>query len=289
MFKKININIYINYKKDMESSFLTNIQKSPFLFLADHPWDYYNSVSKVLNESKNGNVCDDQTFYRTFMSEINIQYINNMIKKTVYNNSCDKYIVRDQKREHLEQIMKGLYNDHAQHLQFNQKEQFAVLNKIIIDYCVGTILNELESRFKYIRDKFSPLELLPSPINSTSTGSKSFLPYLSTSYNFNVGPNDMNTDSADVFDDKIIDTDTGSLPIQPQINYQPYYFTDDKTNMFAIEKSLTTDKIPVIPQNIPSNQDNSYLNNNFSQYTSSATPVKNYYVPKTDNTRSRPY
>ena len=273
----------------MDISYLNDIRKSPFLFLADHPWDYYNSVSTILNNSKNENICDDETFYRTFMSEINMQYINNMIKKTVYNNSCDKYIVRDQKREHLSQIMKGLYNDNAQHLQFNQKEQFGVLNKIVIDYCVGTILSELESRFKYIRDKFSPLEPLPAPINTSSTGSKSFLPSLSTTYNFNVDSSDINRDSPTIFEDKIIDTNE-KLPIQPQLNFQPYYFTDDKTNMFAKEKILTTENIPITRQNNPNNFDNSYLANKFSQYKSSPSPaMANYYVPKTDNTRSRPY
>jgi hypothetical protein len=207
-----------------------------------------------------------------------------------YNNSCDKYIVRDQKREHLEQIMKGLYNDNAQHLQFNQKEQFAVLNKIVIDYCVGTILSELQSRFKFIRDKFSPLELLPPPINTSSTGSKSFLPSLSTTYNFNVDSSDMNTDSSTIFEDKIIDTNN-LYSNNSKLNYQQYYFTDDKTNKFAKEKILTTEYVPTIRQNNQNNPDNSYLANKFSQYVTSPTipPMPNYYVPKTDNTRSGPY
>ncbi len=166
----------------MESAYLSDIQKSPFLFLQDHPWDYYKSMSNTLNNTIDKQICDDETFYRTFMSEINREYINSMIKKTVYNNSCNKYIVRDQKREHLEQIMRGLYNDYAQHLPFKQKEQFAVLNKIVIDYCVKTILTEIEFRFKYMHDKFSPLEPLPIPTNTSIVGSKSYLPTMPTIY-----------------------------------------------------------------------------------------------------------
>jgi hypothetical protein len=166
----------------MESSYLTDIQKAPFLFLQDHPWDYYKPISDKINNQIEKPICDNETFYRTFMSEKNREYINSMIKKTVYNNSCDKYIVRDQKSEHLEQIMKGIYHDHAQHLLFRQKEQFAVLNKLVINYCVKTILTEIEFRFKYMRDKFSPLEPLPTPINTSIIGSKSFLPRMPTIY-----------------------------------------------------------------------------------------------------------
>jgi hypothetical protein len=90
----------------MESNYLSDVQKSPFLFLQDHPWDYYKPISDTLNNSTSGQICDDETFYRTFMSEMNRDYINSMIKKTIYNNSCDNYIVRDQNTYHLEQIMK---------------------------------------------------------------------------------------------------------------------------------------------------------------------------------------
>jgi hypothetical protein len=277
----------------MESSYLNDIQKSPFLFLKDHPWDYFKPISNILNTSKNGNLCDDDTFYRTFMSESNVQYINFMIKKTVYNNSCDKYIVTDQKREHLEQIMKGLYHDYAQHLQFNQKEQFGILNKIIIDYCVKTILTELDVRFKYIRDKSSPLEPLPQPINTSTSGSKSFLPslvYNSTiNFNTNNSDNTNNTNNSDntnnsnnipnIFDQKIISSPS-QLPIKPQLNYQPYYFTDERTNMYAKKKSVSTNAPPTKFYNNPNDPDNSLEKNKYSTYKSFSAPAPvNYYIP----------
>ena len=158
----------------MESNYLNDIQKSPFLFLNDHPWDYFKPISQVLNNSNKDHICDEDTFFATFLSESNIQYINLMVRKTVYNNTCDNYIVTDQKREHIIQIMRGIYNDNAQHLPFEQKEQFAILNKLVIDYCVKTIITELEARFNYMRDKFSLLQLLSQPINTSRSGSKSF-------------------------------------------------------------------------------------------------------------------
>jgi len=300
----------------MESNYLSDIQKSPFLFLQDHPWDYFKPISKTLNDSTSGKICDEETFYRTFMSEINRDYINLIIKKTVYNNSCDNYIVRDQKREHLEQIMKGLYNDYAQHLPFNQKEQFATLNKLVIDYCVKTILNEIDSRFKYMRDKFSPLEPLPTPINTSVTGSKSFLPTMSQVYNpalnFNtLGPRSGPAPSPgpiqglapgpapspglgvapDVFDQKILMDSMNSM--KANLEYKPYYFTDDRTNMFARQKEITTAK------NTPTrfytadfdSLGQSYLRNDhqaYKPYVSTPAPAPvNYYIPESQQTRSR--
>lgn len=282
----------------MESNYLSDVQKSPFLFLQDHPWDYFKPISNTLNNSKSGQICDEETFYTTFMSEMNRDYINSMIKKTVYNNSCDNYIVRDQKREHLEQIMKGLYNDYAQHLPFNQKEQFATLNKLVIDYCVKTILTEIDVRFKYMKDKFSPLEPLPAPVNTSTIGSKSFLPRMSSVYDptlyFNKStPGSVNQEktssSPDIFDQKIIQTPNNPV----NLNYQPYYFTDERTNMFAKQKAVTTNKVnptrfytadfDAIGQSYPA-----HAHKSWTGYVSNPAPASvNYYIPQSQQTRSR--
>ena len=220
----------------MESTYLNDIQKAPFLFLNDHPWDYFNPISNVIDKGSSKQICDDETFHRTFLSELNIQYINLAIKKTIYNNTCDKYIVGDQRREHIIQIMNGIYNDYAQHLPFNQKEQFNTLNKLVIDYCVKTIITELDTRYKYMRDKFSPLELLPSPVNTSKTGSKSFLPSItSNTFNTYYLPKTVSEPvpemkvKPDIFDRKVIDS---------QLEYKTYNFVNDKSNMFAINKNI---------------------------------------------------
>jgi hypothetical protein len=280
----------------MESTYLSDIQKSPFLFLQDHPWDYYKPIANTLNSSTSGQICDEETFYKTFMSERNRDYINSMIKKTVYNNSCDNYIVRDQKREHLEQIMKGLYNDHAQHLPFKQKEQFAVLNKLVVDYCVKTILTEINFRFKYMRDKFSPIEPLPTSVNTSSKGSRSFLPTLSSVYKpdiqFNkslptIKPDFKDTKTQDVFNTKII-----TNAAEPtSLNYQPYYFTDDRTNMFAKQKAVTTTPTKTTRFYTADYPDLSYPAHGhkaWTSYVSNPAPAPiNYYIPQSEQTRSR--
>ena len=33
----------------MANSYMNDIQKNPFLFLKDHPWDYFTPIANVLN------------------------------------------------------------------------------------------------------------------------------------------------------------------------------------------------------------------------------------------------
>lgn len=279
----------------MENSYMQDIQKNPFLFLKDHPWDYFSPIANVLNTSKSGNLCDDETFLRTFMSQLNIEYINNMIKKNVYNNSCDQYIIRDQNEDHLQQIMKGIYNFNAQHLPFNQKEQFNILNNLVIEHCVKNILSEIDVRFKFIQYQNTPLQPLPPPINTSSSGKKSFSPSLTynSTINYNIDtPSSSEFDStfSTIFDQKIIQSPTptpapGPAPSQ-QFTYQPYYFTDRNTNMYAKEKELSTNTPPTKFYNNPNFEDNSFKRYDHANYKSAQAPAPvNYFIPNSEQSR----
>jgi hypothetical protein len=165
----------------MDNKYLADIQKAPFLFLQNHPSDFNTPLKKVLNKGRTTE-CDSQVMKNTFFSQTNINYINNMIKKTVYNNSCEKYIIRNQKREHLYAIMESIWEEHAQHLSIGQREQITVLDKLVTDFCVETILEEIGTRNLYLRDKFSAPVTLPEPIRDSNTGSKSYAPILQVGY-----------------------------------------------------------------------------------------------------------
>jgi hypothetical protein len=181
-----------------------------------------------------------------------------MIKKTVYNNDCNKYIIRDQKEEHLKQIMKGIYNDNAQHLNFDQKKQFNILNKLVIDYCVDTILKELEMRNKFVKDKFSPLELLPPPINTSISGSKSYLPIISSKYKIeDIYQN--KKDEVHIESQRELDND--SAPIN-NITYNQLNFPNDRNNMFLETKNMTENNIKTQTYYKPQSTPGFYDNNN---------------------------
>ena len=142
-----------------------------------------------------------------------------------------------------------------------------------------------------MRDKFSPLQTLPSPINTNTAGSKSFLPSITNIYHpdLKIINKSDKEETNDIFSKKVI-SNSSTLPTRQKIDFQQYYFADDKTNMFAKEKKLTTVPPKIIFNNNPNYPDNSFPVHEYSSYTSSPAPASiNYYVPVTDNTRSIPY
>lgn len=163
------------------NNYMNDIQKAPFLFLQNHPQDFNTPMKRVLSKGKTIG-CDDQIMQNTFFSQLNIDYINNRVMKTVYNNSCEKFIIRKQKSEHLYQIMESIWEDHAQHMSTGQKEQIMILNNLVIDFCVDTILEEIKTRTLYLRDKFAKPMTLPDPINDSIAGTKSYAPQLSNGF-----------------------------------------------------------------------------------------------------------
>jgi len=156
------------------------IEQAPFLYLNDHPNDYFKTMSKKLdNPGKTG---DDLLFRNTFMCDRNVAYINNQIKKLVYEHSCYKYIIRDQKFEHMYLVMDQIYDNHARHINKYKKEELVMLNKIVIDFCSNVAIEEITHRFKSLQSRLAKPTTLPDPVNCSTKGTKSYAPTLSITY-----------------------------------------------------------------------------------------------------------
>jgi len=124
------------------------------------------------NQDSKDLVCDLQ---EVFFSDENIQFIQDSIKKKVYNETKEKYIIPDQKVEHLRQILIGLYHDQAEQLPYNIKGQLDRLNNIVVNYCFPYIIQSINARNLYLRDIDQPRQLNELPV-STSVAGKRTLP-----------------------------------------------------------------------------------------------------------------
>jgi len=209
----------------MENKYSTDIQKAPFLYLNAHPSDFHAAMKRTLDKTSNkqSKPCDEYIFKNTFFSAMNVEIINNRIKKTVYNNTCNKYIVPNQKHEHLFQIMDYIFGEYSQNLDRGQKEQMEILDRMVVDFAVDLIIEEIKTRSKYLRDKFSKPRTLPDPINTSSSGTKTFAPLLSTKY-----------DDYDMYADQ---RGNGSNPINSTQNREHF---DDIYNKQVILDSVNT-------------------------------------------------
>ena len=117
-----------------------DIHKAPFLFLQDHPSGLNRSVAKALKADTTNTGCDWDIMKNTFFSQNNMNYVNNEIKRSVYNSSCEKFIIRDQKFEHVYKLMEGIWDQHAQHLPNDKRKQMKILNDYTIKFSTETIL-----------------------------------------------------------------------------------------------------------------------------------------------------
>lgn len=151
-----------------------SLRDAPFLFLSNHPKDYFKKMSADLNHP--GKLGDDTLFRNTFISQENVAYVNNKIKRKVYENSCNKYIIPDQNYQHMLLIMSQIYDDYATHINDKKKEELNMLNEITIDFCSKTIVAEITHKLRYLKKVYSKPTAMPDPINTSIKGTRSFAP-----------------------------------------------------------------------------------------------------------------
>ncbi len=109
----------------------------------------------------------------TFFSKANLDIIQNQIRYGVYVNTNKKHIIDRQSDVELEIIMRSIYLQHSPNLPNKIKEQIEYLNGLVVNWCVGTIIPELEQYVGYLKE----IEYMPMPIdlplNLSSKGSRS--------------------------------------------------------------------------------------------------------------------
>lgn len=148
-----------------------DIKKNSFLFLQN--FTYYDTYRK---QFENPEVEDYESWLNdTFFSRENVNKIQTNLKQKIYEKSKNRFNISPQKDEHIYQIMKGIYNDHCQHLPYNLKEQIIELNMKVVEFSYPYVLRNIEAYFKYQEFANSPIKPLPPP-QSVSTAGKRTLP-----------------------------------------------------------------------------------------------------------------
>jgi hypothetical protein len=155
------------------SRLLSNIQKAPFLFLEDHPDQFYEQINETMeqgyNELRNMNVDVDEVIKDTFYSARNIDLIQKWLIKEI---ALKKNIkIRYQKVEHLLNIMAGIYETYCQNLPFSLKEQIYELDRKVVEFCIPIILDEIIGNNKYL-EKLNTANYIDQPLCVNSKGQR---------------------------------------------------------------------------------------------------------------------
>lgn len=155
------------------SQLLSNIQKAPFLFLEDHPDQYYENINQTMEqgyaELRQLDINVDDVIKDTFYSSRNIDLIQKwLIKEVKIKTNIN---IRYQRLEHLKNIMDGIYETYCQNLPFYLKEQIYELDRKVVDFCVPIIISNISSDIKYL-DKLNTANYIDQPICVSSKGQR---------------------------------------------------------------------------------------------------------------------
>ena len=87
---------------------------------------------------------NDTTLSITFLSQQNIQMLQNGIRAGVYKKSNGQYTIGQQDCDSLKIIMRSVYLQYAANQKNNISEQVAELNNIVLNYCVQQVYIEAQ-------------------------------------------------------------------------------------------------------------------------------------------------
>lgn len=97
-----------------------------------------------------------------FFSSKNVNVIQNLIRRTVYEKSKSKgYVIDDQSVDELKIIMRAMFLQYARHSgSVSIQAQINDLNNRVVDWSVPHILSAVDHYFYYLKD----IDTLPTPM-----------------------------------------------------------------------------------------------------------------------------
>ena len=127
--------------------------------------------STEYRDALNG-IFEETRLSKVYFSSENIQIIQNGLRAGVYNMSEKKYVVAPQNIDTLKIIMRSNYLQFADHGNEDIKSEVTKLNKLVLDYAIPNVFNEVEGYIKYCQDQstlVTPLDLPQQPDSDFKT------------------------------------------------------------------------------------------------------------------------
>ena len=126
-------------------------------------------ITNKTYESQLTGVFEKNTLSNNYFSLNNINIIQDMIRKGVYDKSNGILTIDRQNNDTIVQIMRSYYLQYSKNLDYNIRDQITELNNMVIKYCINYIYHEAISYIKYRHD----ISTLKDPINHPVYSSKS--------------------------------------------------------------------------------------------------------------------
>ena len=114
----------------------------------------------------------DTPLNQAFFSERNQQWIQNALRRRVYDKTERQHLIGEQDRTQLQIVMRSIFLQYARHGNTGISEQILELNEHVLEYCVPIVHSNLLQYLNYSQD----VSRLPVPLehalNMSQAGSK---------------------------------------------------------------------------------------------------------------------
>lgn len=108
---------------------------------------------------------------QTFFSPENVQIVQNLIRKSVYDQTTD--VIDPQSTDELLIVMRSQYLTYGRNEPTNIRGQIVELNQRVADWCVPKIVSEISMYKTYRKDASSLPVPMSHPVNINPSGTKS--------------------------------------------------------------------------------------------------------------------
>ena len=122
--------------------------------------NYLNSLTGNLERSKLSDL---------FFSKQNIQNIQNLLIKGVYEKSNSQILIDKQPEDNIVIVMRSMYLQYSKNLDTKLNEQVNELNNYVLNFCIPKVYSEAVAYLKYKQDASNMHMPMSAPIYSSKT------------------------------------------------------------------------------------------------------------------------
>ena len=122
--------------------------------------NYLNSLTGNFERSKLSDL---------FFSKQNIQNIQNLLIKGVYEKSNSLIIIDKQPEDNIVMVMRSMYLQYSKNLDIKLNEQVNELNNYVLNFCIPKVYSEAIAYLKFKQDASTMHMPMSAPIYSSKT------------------------------------------------------------------------------------------------------------------------
>ena len=116
----------------------------------------------------------DTELSKEFFSARNIQYLQENLRKGVYEKSKGQFSISIQDEDQLKIIMRSYYLQYSKNLNIDIKQQVHELNKKVLKYSIDQVYGEAMSYKKYVYDASTMYKPMTHPVLSKQSKTLEF-------------------------------------------------------------------------------------------------------------------